>query len=90
MDPVSKAKFFSIPAVVFNFWFMITGWIWPWLFNIFFSLPFGLLGLLLWFISSRIDKTNRVNILALNFFKIGVGLSLGFLIVFFITSYFKG
>jgi uncharacterized membrane protein YdcZ (DUF606 family) len=48
-------------ALVCAIWFAITGWIWTWLFAIFFSYPVGLIALLIYLFERRKNPENSLN-----------------------------
>lgn len=54
-------KWYTWVAMVCAIWFALTSWFWVWLINIFFSYPFGLLALLLWFVGKKYNAGNKLN-----------------------------
>jgi membrane protein implicated in regulation of membrane protease activity len=48
-------------ALICAAWFALTGWIWTWLFAIFFAYPFGLLALFLYRFERKKNPENTLN-----------------------------
>jgi hypothetical protein len=47
--------------MAFAIWFVLSSWAWPYLFNLFFSYPFGLAALGIYFLVKRNDPGNQLN-----------------------------
>ena len=56
-----KGYWYTYVALVCAVWFALTGWVWTYLFNIFFSYPFGALALLLYFFEKKKNPQNDLN-----------------------------
>jgi hypothetical protein len=46
---MKREQIYSIIALVFSLWFLLAGWIWFYLLNVYFVLPFALIALFLWY-----------------------------------------
>ena len=71
-----NTKWYTYLALLFAGWFALTSWIWAWMLNIFFSYPFGLVALLLYFIGRKTTPGNRLNKVVLILLGAGWGSSI--------------
>lgn len=46
---MKREQIYSIIALVFSLWFLLAGWIWFYLLNVYFVFPFALVALFLWY-----------------------------------------
>jgi hypothetical protein len=54
-------KWYTYLALVFAIWFALSSWIWVYLFNVFFSYPFGAVAILLYFFEKKRNPGNYLN-----------------------------
>jgi hypothetical protein len=81
METKSKTPYFSIFAVFCATWFALTGWIWPYLANIIFSFPFGVIGLFLWWKGKKSGESRALNKTAGVILVVGVVIAFGSLAI---------
>lgn len=46
---MKREHIYNLIALVFSLWFLLAGWIWFYLLNVYFVFPFALVGLFLWY-----------------------------------------
>ena len=63
--PTARAGVYTTLAILCGAWFLLTGWIWTYLANLFFSYPVAVIGLLLWRRARQLDPDNAMNRVAL-------------------------
>ncbi|MBS1517856.1 MAG: hypothetical protein JSS91_07200 [Bacteroidetes bacterium] len=56
MNSKLKSNIFFYLSVILAVWFLLTAWLWTYYINLFFSLPFGLLSLLFWYLGKKVDE----------------------------------
>lgn len=76
-----KNKWYTYFALVFAIWFALTAWFWAWLANLFFSLPFGLAALILYFTGRYQVPGNRLNRAVLIILITGIAVSVTTLLI---------
>ena len=72
----------SAIAIVCGVWFLLTGWIWTFLFNIVFSYPVGLLGFFVWIKARKLNPGDKKNAVAIVLLALGLAVSLVALALF--------
>lgn len=72
----------DLTALLCGIWFVLTGWFWPYLANVFISFPFALLGLYCWRQGRRTAPASLLNRVAGGFLLAGAVLSLAALLLF--------
>ena len=66
-----RALFFNLGALLCGVWFLLTGWMWPYLANLVFSYPVALVGIVLWYFGRKIDPGSRLNNAAIALLVVG-------------------
>jgi len=74
---IDKVFLCNFLALVCGVWFLLTGWIWTYLSNLFLSYPVGLVGLFFWYQGKKINPTSLYNKIALIILIVGMVVSLG-------------
>lgn len=54
-----KANQYFYIALVAAIWFMLTGWLWAYLANLFVAYPFGVLSAILWYKGRKIEGNSK-------------------------------
>jgi hypothetical protein len=86
MEPKRKEAMINTISLICGVWFSLTSWLWPWLFNLFISLPVGIVGMILWSLGRSSDKQNKWNKVALVLHGIGLASAI---ISFFLFYFFN-
>lgn len=47
---------FNIISIICGLWYVLLGWMWAWLFNVFFVFPFAIAGFILWWFGRKAEK----------------------------------
>ena len=82
MKEEKKALFLNLGAVVCGVWFLLTGWMWPYLVNLVFSYPVAIIGFFLWYFGRKIAPGKRLNLAAISLLAAGFIGSIGALFMF--------
>lgn len=77
---LKKANFYFYAALICAVWFSMTSYFWAYYANLFFSLPFAILSLVLRHYGLKIDENPGRYKLVLGILVVGVLISFGFLI----------
>ncbi|MFZ1321599.1 MAG: hypothetical protein WAT71_08600 [Ignavibacteria bacterium] len=83
---ISKNNIFYITSFIFAIWFALTGFAWVYYVNIIFSLPFGIMSLVLWYFGKRSDPNKNRYKYIIYILSIGVIISLLILILLLLRN----
>lgn len=75
---------YNLTALICAIWFLLAGWVWTYLVNLFIAYPIGLLGLYFWFKGKADEQKNTLNRVVLLILVSGILVS----IVTFFLYYF--
>lgn len=74
---IEKAVLYNILSLVCGVWFLLTGWVWTYLANLFVAYPVGLIGLFFWYQGRKVNSTSLYNKIALGVLIAGLVVSIG-------------
>ncbi|MEP2667946.1 MAG: hypothetical protein ABJH04_03065 [Cyclobacteriaceae bacterium] len=86
MDLKTKKRLLDIASLICGIWFLATSWLWVWLFNVFFSFPVGLIGILLWYFGKKYDGSDRLSKVSIVLLALGWASSVISFLLFYIFS----
>jgi hypothetical protein len=86
MATKSRITFYNNMALLCGIWFLLTAWLWTYLMNLVISLPFGILGMILWLKGKKADPANKWSKITLIVLLAGVAV---FVIAFAIFHLFN-
>ncbi len=65
MATKKRIAFYNNTSLLCGIWFLLTSWLWTYLMNLVISLPFGIIGMILWYKGMKADPVNKWNKAAL-------------------------
>jgi hypothetical protein len=82
MKDGKRALLYNCLALAGAIWFLLTGWIWGYLANLFISYPVACVGLALWFRARKLNPASLLNRMTLGIFIFGFIVSIAALFIY--------
>jgi hypothetical protein len=82
----NRIAFYNTSSLLCGLWFMLTAWLWTYLMNLVISLPFGIIGMILWNKGRKADPNNKWNKIALAVHMAGLVVSIAAFIIFYFSN----
>jgi hypothetical protein len=73
---------YSTTAIICGVWFLLTGWMWTFLFNLVIAYPIGICGLYMWMQARQLNPNDKKNSIAIGLLGLGLASSLAALLLY--------
>jgi len=73
---IDRAFLFNSLSLLCGIWFLLTGWLWTYLANLFIAYPIAFIGILFWYIGRRKNPRSLLNKIALGILVAGFVVSI--------------
>ena len=72
----------STIAIICGVWFLLTGWMWTFLFNLGISYPVGIYGFYMWMRARKLNPGDKRNSVAIALLGLGLAISVAALLLY--------